>query len=88
MATDEVQPSDGGAITIGLYYVVTNNDLPFHGNDFYIGNVVQNALDEGLITEADIKYQIRASTKLKRCYCTEFVNKVFEHFREPKKRLL
>jgi len=88
MATDEVQLYDGKAITTGLYYIVTNNDLPFHGNDFYIDNVVQNALDEGLITEADIKYQIRASNKLKRCYFTEFVNKVFEHFREPKKAIV
>ena len=83
MATDEVQPYDGKAITTGLYYVVTNNDLPLNGNDFYIDNVVQNALDEGLITEENIKYQIRASNKLKRCYFTEFVNKVFEPFREP-----
>lgn len=87
-AVDEVQPYDGKKITAGLYYLVIDNDLPFHGNDFYIDNVVQNALDEGLITKSNIKYQIRASDKLKRDYFMEFVNKVFEHFREPKKAIV
>jgi len=87
-ASDQVEPYDGKHITAGLYYVVNNNDLPFHGNDFYIDNVVQNALDEELITTSDIKYQIRASATLKRSHFMAFVDKVFEHFMDPKQAIV
>ena len=48
-AIGEIQPYDGQPISTGLYYVVTDNDMPFQGNDFYTDNIVQNAFDAELI---------------------------------------
>ena len=70
------------------YYVVTDNDMPFHGNDFYTDNSVQNALDAELIQSTDIKYQIRASTKLERNHFRAFVESVFEYVYEPKQAIV
>ena len=77
-AIDEIQPYDGQPIITGLYYVVTDNDMPFHGNDFYADNIVQNALDAEHIQSTDIKYQIRASSNLERNHFHAFVEHVFE----------
>jgi len=87
-AIDEIQPYDGQPISTGLYYVVTDNDMPFHGNDFYIDNIVQNALDAGLIQQTDIKYQIRASLKLDKNHFHAFVDSVFKNFTEPKQAIV
>ena len=85
---DEIQPYDGQPIIAGLYYVVTDNDRPYHGNDFYTDNPVQNALDAELIQSTDIKYQIRASTQLKRTHFRACVESVFEYFYEPKQAIV
>ena len=78
-AIDEIQPYDGQPISTGLYYVVTDNDMPFQGNGFYTDNIVQNALDAELIQSTDIKYQIRASSKLEQNYFRGFVDSVFKY---------
>ena len=87
-AVDEIQPYDGEPISAGLYYVVTDNDMPFRGNDFYTDNIVQNALDAGIIQHTDIKYQIRASLTLDKNHFRAFVDSVFKYFMEPKQAIV
>ena len=62
--------------------------MPFHGNDFYTDNIVQNALDADIIQPTDIKYQIRASLKLEQNHFRGFVNSAFENFTEPKQAIV
>ena len=62
--------------------------MPFHGNDFYTDNLVQNSLGAELFQSTGIKYQVRASSKLERNHFRAFVDRVFKYFTEPKQAIV
>ncbi len=48
MATDEIEPFDG-KIQCGLYYVITDDDVLFRGNNWYSDNIVNKAIIKDII---------------------------------------
>ena len=60
----------------------------FKVTTFYTEYIVQNALDAELIQSTDIKYQIRASSKLEQNHFRAFVDSVFKYFTEPKQAIV
>ena len=73
MPVDEVQPFDGN-ITTGIYFVVTDNCVPLHGNGWYADAVVCDALELNIITHDDIKHQLKASNMLQQRFFGTFLS--------------
>ena len=69
----------------GLYFVETDNYFPMRGNRWYLYTMVQYCLDEKIIDQSNIKYQIISSLSLKSDYFNPFINNVLEKLSdEPK----
>ena len=81
---DLIQPFDK-TITTGTYFVTTTNCNPLHGNGWYADAVVCDALDVGIITYDDIKYQIKASNVLSPQFFQAFVENIVNNFNGYKK---
>ena len=79
--TDEVKPFDG-TIETGMYFVATSNYFPLKGNGWYFDDTVEKALTYNLITQEDIKYQVKASCSLEQYHFKQFVKDVYDKF-EP-----
>ena len=77
--TDYIEPFDG-QITTGFYHVITAHSFPFRGNGWYADIFVAEALQLNLISHDDIKYQIKASNKLNKCFFNTFVDAIVKSF--------
>ena len=60
----------------GLYYIETDNYLPLRGNGWYYHSIVNYCLNpqHNIITRDQIKYVIKASSRLDHDYYNGFVN--------------
>ena len=58
MPTDEVEKYDG-TIETGRYYIETTEAFALEGNGWYCDSVIKKALQFKLITEEDIKFQLK-----------------------------
>ena len=61
--TDDVKTFDG-TIETGMYFVTTSNYFPLKGNGWYFDDTVEKSIEYALITNEDIKYQVKASCSL------------------------
>ena len=75
---DNVEPFQGELRDDTLYYVETNCLLLLEGNGVYIPQIIRRALEDGLITPQQIKYQVRASNSRKIPEFEDFVKKVYD----------
>ena len=53
-------------ITLGLYFVETDDFTLLHGDNIYENKIVQLALDENIITKRNIKYVMNVKPKIER----------------------
>ena len=77
--TDEVKTFDG-TIETGMYFVVTSNYFPLKGTCWYFDDTVEKAIEYSLITQEDIKYQVKASCSLEQYHFEQFVKNVYGEF--------
>ena len=80
---DEIKPFDG-KIEAGFYGIESKNFFPFHGNGFYIADLIDYALKQNIIKLEQIKYQYKPSTVLSVNYFKKFINAVYKNFENPK----
>ncbi len=76
---DNIEPFNGNIVD-GIYYVECNNEFPLRGNMFYSKEMVIYALDNNLIHETDIKYQLLPSNLLKEDYFQSLGNYILKCF--------
>ncbi len=86
MPTDQVEEYDG-TIDTGRYYIETSECFALEGNGWYCDSVIKKALQFKLITEEDIKYQLKSSMCLKPDHFKQFVLDVYEKFGCPKQAI-
>ena len=86
MPTDQVEEYDG-TIDTGRYYIETSECFALEGNGWYCDSVIKKALQFKLITEEDIKYQLKSSMCLKPDHFKQFVLDVYEKFECPKQAI-
>ena len=64
MPTDEVEKYDGRIETC-RYYIETTEAFALEGNGWYCDSVIKKALQFKLITEEDIRFQLKTATVFK-----------------------
>ena len=69
---DDVEIFDGKLET-GFYYIETANTFPLRQNGFYSYPLVRYCLDENLIENENIKYQLKPSFNIESDYFKDFV---------------
>ena len=80
---DGIKPFDG-KLEAGFYGIETNNFKPFHGNGFYLADLIEYALNKKIIKLEQIKYQYKASTVLPVDYFRKFINAVYKKIENSK----
>ena len=86
MPTDQVEKHDG-RIDTGRYYIETTEISALEGNGWYCDSVIKQALQFKLLTEEDIKFQLKPSLSLKPNHFKQFVLDVYEKFESPKQAI-
>ena len=67
---------------IGMHFVITSNYFPLKGNCWYFDDTVEKSIKHALITQGNIKYQVKASWSLEQYHFKQFVKGVYGKF-EP-----
>lgn len=67
-------------IKCGMYYVETNNYFPMRGTGWYMHNMVDFCMKEGIIAHENIKYQLLPSLTVPADYFNEFFQYIVDHF--------
>lgn len=75
---EQYQPT--GKLKCGMYYVETANIFPLRGNGWYMFNMVQFCLGEGIICQDNIKYQVLSSLTIPPNYFKRFFEGMVANF--------
>ena len=74
---DDFIPYDGSPISVGYYFVQTNDITLLHGSNTYSHRIVKLALQDGLIEKSNIKQMLKCSTEIPANRFNEFVNEAY-----------
>ena len=87
-AFDEVARYDGLQLKTGYYYVKTESYFPLRGNGWYAREMVEYCLFQGIIREADIRYQFIASREIPAATFQSTVRFLFDNFHAPDAKMM
>ena len=82
---DEVRKYSGELLKTGYYYVETSCGFPLSGNGWYCEELLKECINDGIITNKDIKYEFVSSTIISGSHFEQFVKDIFNIFEDGAK---
>jgi hypothetical protein len=79
---DNWENYDDGSIQDGNYYIETDDYSLFHKNGVYSKPIIEYGLKLGIITKDNIKKQFIASSTIDKSYFTNFINYIWDLFKD------
>jgi hypothetical protein len=85
---DNWENYDDGSIQDGNYYIETDDYSLFHKNGVYSKPIIEYGLKLGIITKDNIKKQFIASSTIDKSYFTNFINYIWDLFKDSNNQKL